>query len=196
MIFKKKDSMSQTQALFLNREIGMLEFNRRVLAQAEDADTPSARTPALSVHRQQQPGRIFRDSRRRAEGDRSASTSSAGPDGMNPRDVFVAVSAHAHELVERQYQLLNEEILPALEKAGIALPAPQRLERSAARLDPRLFLQRDDAGAHADRPRSGASVPARAQQEPEFRRGAGRHAMPSAATRAPPSCRRRASCRA
>jgi len=32
--------MPATQVLFLNREIGILEFNRRVLAQAEDADTP------------------------------------------------------------------------------------------------------------------------------------------------------------
>ena len=54
-------------------------------------------------------------------------------------------------------------------------------------------MQRSDAGAHADRARSGAPVSARAQQEPELRRRAGgpRRLRPQLA--APPSCRRRAS---
>ena len=43
------------------------------------------------------------------------------------------------------------------------------MERGAAPVDPRLLLPRAAAGADADRPRSGASVSARVQQEPELR---------------------------
>jgi hypothetical protein len=48
MYFNKKASMLPTQALFLNREIGILEFNRRVLAQAEDA-APNSRKRSAST---------------------------------------------------------------------------------------------------------------------------------------------------
>jgi polyphosphate kinase len=44
---------------------------------------------------------------------------SEGPDGMTPLDVFRQVSARAQGIVERQYRLLNEEILPALAKERI-----------------------------------------------------------------------------
>ena len=37
-----------------------------------------------------------------------------GPDGMLPHQVFKRVSEQTHALVARQYQLLNQEILPGL----------------------------------------------------------------------------------
>jgi polyphosphate kinase len=43
----------------------------------------------------------------------------AGPDGMPPPEVFKQVARVAHEIVHRQYKLLNDEILPALAKEGI-----------------------------------------------------------------------------
>ena len=42
-----------------------------------------------------------------------------GPDGMTPLEVFSQVAEGASEIVERQYRLLNEEILPALAKEKI-----------------------------------------------------------------------------
>jgi polyphosphate kinase len=42
-----------------------------------------------------------------------------GPDGMTPREVLAAISRIAHELVDRQYALLNESILPDLERESI-----------------------------------------------------------------------------
>ncbi len=53
---------------FLNRELSLLQFQRRVLAQAADADRAAARAPALPVHRFQQPRRILRDPRLRHQG--------------------------------------------------------------------------------------------------------------------------------
>ena len=73
------------------------------------------------------------------------------------------------------------------------LPAARHLERRPARLGARLLHARGAAGADADRPRPGAPVPARLQQEPELRSSSSRAATPSAATRGSRSCRRRAS---
>jgi polyphosphate kinase len=43
----------------------------------------------------------------------------ADPDGLTPREVFAQVTRVAHEIVDRQYALLNGEVLPALAKQGI-----------------------------------------------------------------------------
>ncbi|MDP1898645.1 MAG: polyphosphate kinase, partial [Sulfurimicrobium sp.] len=42
-----------------------------------------------------------------------------GPEKMSPRQVFEQVSREAHVLVERQYKLLNEVILPAMARQDI-----------------------------------------------------------------------------
>jgi polyphosphate kinase len=42
-----------------------------------------------------------------------------GPDGASPAHVFREVSLRAHELVARQYQLWNEELLPQLAREGV-----------------------------------------------------------------------------
>ncbi len=111
--------MPATQVLFLNREIGILEFNRRVLAQAEDADTPLLERLRFLCIVSSNLDEFFEIRVAELKETISVNLSSAGPDGMNPRDVFAAVSRIAHELVERQYRLLNEQILPELEKAGV-----------------------------------------------------------------------------
>ena len=119
MYFNKKASMLPTQALFLNREIGILEFNRRVLAQAEDADTPLLERLRFLCIVSSNLDEFFEIRVAELKETIRVNVSAAGRDGMNPREVFGAVSRIAHELVERQYRLLNENILPELEKAGV-----------------------------------------------------------------------------
>ena len=91
-------------------------------------------------------------------------------DGKTPQESFRLVSAEAHALVAEQYRLLNDVILPLLADRGHPLPAPHEMDRRPARMDPRLLLPRNDAGADADRTRPVAPLPAGAQQEPQFRR--------------------------
>src|SRR3989304_6779271 len=133
MIFKKKDSMSPTQALFLNREIGILEFNRRVLAQAEDTDTPLLERLRFICIVSSNLDEFFEIRVAELKETLRVNLPSAGPDGMSPRDVFAAVSRIAHELVERQYRLLNENILPELEKTGVGFLAPPAPHQRAPR---------------------------------------------------------------
>ncbi len=119
MLSKKKDAMSATQALFLNREIGILEFNRRVLAQAEDTDTPLLERLRFLCIVSSNLDEFFEIRVAELKETIRINLSSAGRDGMTPGEVFAAVSRIAHEIVERQYRLLNENILPELAKAGV-----------------------------------------------------------------------------
>ena len=116
---KKKDSTFPTQALFLNREIGILEFNRRVLAQAEDADTPLLERLKFLCIVSSNLDEFFEIRVAELKETIRVNLSVAGPDGMSPSEVFAAVNRIAHDLVARQYRLLSEHILPELEKAGV-----------------------------------------------------------------------------
>ncbi|HQT25190.1 MAG TPA: polyphosphate kinase 1 [Burkholderiales bacterium] len=104
---------------YLNRELGQLEFNRRVLAQAEDASNPILeRLRYLCIVS----GNLDEFFEIRVAGLKeqiNLGSPSTGPDGMHPKAIYRLVSERSHELVARQYQLLNEDILPQLADQGI-----------------------------------------------------------------------------
>jgi polyphosphate kinase len=111
--------MLPKQTLLLNREIGILEFNRRVLAQAEDADTPLLERLRFLCIVSSNLDEFFEIRVAELKETLRVNLRSAGLDGMSPGEVFTAVNRIAHDLVERQYRLLNEKILPELEKNGV-----------------------------------------------------------------------------
>lgn len=104
--------------LFLNRELSQLAFNRRVLAQAEDPHTPLLERLRFLCIVSSNLDEFF-EIRVAGLKEQIKYGGIPGPDGLAARDAFRAVSAAAHELIERQYQLLNETILPALAQEGI-----------------------------------------------------------------------------
>ncbi len=111
---------------YLNRELGMLEFNRRVLAQAEDSNHPLLERLKYLCIVSSNLDEYFEIRVAGLKEQINLDSPTSGPDGMNPRHVFKLVSERSHELVARQYQLLNESILPMLEEQGIRF-----LKRSA-----------------------------------------------------------------
>jgi len=106
---------------FVNRELGILAFNRRVLAQAEDERVPLLeRLKFLSIFSSNM-DEFFevRVAGLKEQIRFNGAASTAGPDGMRPRQVFTSVSTEAHALVEHQYRILNEVVLPRLEEQDI-----------------------------------------------------------------------------
>ena len=104
---------------FLNRELQALEFNRRVLAQAEDPAVPLLERLRFLCIVSSNLDEFFEIRVSGVKEQIKLGAASTAPDGLTPLQVFRQVAARAQGIVERQYRLLNEEILPALAKESI-----------------------------------------------------------------------------
>jgi polyphosphate kinase len=104
--------------LYLNRELGQLEFNRRVLALAEDRRIPALERLRFLCIVDSNIDEFF-EIRIAGLKEEIAANAPAGPDGMALSQVFSQVASKAQDLVARQYQVLNDSVLPQLASEGI-----------------------------------------------------------------------------
>jgi polyphosphate kinase len=81
---------------YLNRELGLLAFNRRVLAQAQDDRMPLAGAPALPVHRLQQLDEFFEIRVAGLKEQIKANAPGVTTDGKTPHESFRLVVEEAH----------------------------------------------------------------------------------------------------
>src|SRR2546427_9041014 len=117
-------------AQFLNRELEILEFNRRVLAQAADDAVPLLERLKFITIVSSNLDEFFEIRVAGLKEQIKLGLPEPGPDGRGPAEVFAAVGAGAHALVAEQYKLLNEVVLPALAREGVVFPRTE--EWSAA----------------------------------------------------------------
>jgi polyphosphate kinase len=118
---------------FLNRELSLLAFNRRVLAQAADARVPLLERLRFLCIVSSNLDEFFEIRVAGIKEQIKLRSSSTGPDCMAPQEVFRRVTREAHALIKEQYALLNEVILPALRLEGIVFY--KRSEWSEAQSD-------------------------------------------------------------
>ncbi len=104
---------------FLNRELGLLEFNRRVLAQAEDANVPLLERLKYLCIVSSNLDEFFEIRVAGLKEQIKLGGIAAGPDGLDAAQVMQRLFAPTHQLIARQYQLFNEELVPALAAQGI-----------------------------------------------------------------------------
>jgi polyphosphate kinase len=104
---------------FVNRELGILAFNRRVLAQAEDDRVPLLERLKFLCIFSSNMDEFFEVRVAGLKEQIRFKDTSAGPDGLLPKQVFNRVSTEAHALVEHQYKILNEVVLPRLAEQDI-----------------------------------------------------------------------------
>jgi polyphosphate kinase len=104
---------------FLNRELQTLEFNRRVLAQAEDRTVPALERLKFLCIVSSNMDEFFEIRVAGLKEQLKMGSVAVDPDGLLPREIFARVTAVAREIVDRQYLLLNESVLPALAAAGV-----------------------------------------------------------------------------
>ena len=105
---------------FLNRELSLLAFNRRVLAQAADRNVPLLERLRFLCIVSSNLDEFFEIRVAGLKEQIKLGSHAAGADGATPLEVFGRVTEEAHRLIAEQYSLLNGTILPALEKQGIA----------------------------------------------------------------------------
>ncbi|MBK6742855.1 MAG: polyphosphate kinase 1 [Hydrogenophilales bacterium] len=103
----------------INRELGILEFNRRVLAQAEDPGTPLLERLRFLCIFSSNMDEFFEIRLSGLKEQLRLNPHHEGPDGLSARAVYKQVSKLSHALVARQYDLLNMDVLPAMAEQGI-----------------------------------------------------------------------------
>jgi polyphosphate kinase len=106
--------------LYINRELSLLEFNGRVLAQARIEQIPLlerlnylciASSNLDEFYEVRVAGVLQMAS--------LESTAVVAADGLTPLDQLTAISEKSHQLVTEQYRILNEVLIPLLSKENI-----------------------------------------------------------------------------
>ena len=106
-------------AYFINRELSLLSFNRRVLRQAEDPGTPLLERLKFLCISSTNLDEFFEIRVAGLKQRIEIGSTLAGPDEMTPQEVLTAVHGQALELVDVQYRLLNDVLMPALARENI-----------------------------------------------------------------------------
>lgn len=114
-----KTSMDIKPEYFLNRELGLLSFNRRVLAQAQDDRVPLLERLKFLCIFSSNLDEFFEVRVAGIKDQIRYQDFSAGPDGIPPKKLMSAISDITHQLVAEQYQILNQIILPKLAEQDI-----------------------------------------------------------------------------
>ena len=104
---------------FLNRELSLLAFNRRVLGQTADDGVPLLERLRFLCIVSSNLDEFFEIRVAGLKEQIKLGAVATSHDGRAPHEAFRQVSAQAHDLVAEQYALLNGTILPALDKQGI-----------------------------------------------------------------------------
>ena len=104
---------------YINRELSLLAFNRRVLAQAADARVPLLERVRFLCIVSSNLDEFFEIRVAGLKEQIKLGGHATGVDGLSPHEVFRRVTLEAHTLIAEQYALLNGAILPALAAEGI-----------------------------------------------------------------------------
>jgi len=99
---------------FINRELSWLEFNRRVLEEAQDRSQPLLERVKFLAIFASNLDEFFEIRVAGIKQQIDSGTADIGPDGMAPAEVFDAIQTRVHELVDTTYCLWNTEIVPDL----------------------------------------------------------------------------------
>lgn len=116
--FAKNDS--ETPHL-INRELSLLEFNQRVLAQALNPSTPLLERLRFLCISSSNLDEFFEIRVAGIKQVQESSPAANSPDGLTPATQLAAIHRRATLLVAEQYACLRSVLLPALTNAGIEL---------------------------------------------------------------------------
>jgi polyphosphate kinase len=128
---------------FINRELSWLEFNARVLEEAEDVNNPLLeRVKFLAIFA----SNLDEFFMVRVAGLREQAFGDMLPqdppvDGLKPLAQLQRIARRTEQLVAQQYKCWNESIVPALSAAGIRIHSMKDLESKSERSLDKYFRQ-------------------------------------------------------
>ena len=121
-------------SLYSNRELSWLEFNRRVLEEAQDPKVPLLeRVKFLAIFSSNLDEFFMVRVGGLQQKVQAGIAWSSGADRMAPREQLAQISQVVRQLVTTQHECLAKEILPALETEGIVLRGPKDFKKSELR---------------------------------------------------------------
>jgi len=106
-------------ALYINRELSLLEFNHRVLEQAKDTTNPLLERLRFLCISSTNLDEFFEIRVAGLMQKAEVGAIQGGADQMQPTEVLAAIGERAHELVDEQYRVLNDVLIPQLADEGI-----------------------------------------------------------------------------
>src|SRR6202795_2899454 len=124
---------------FINRELSWLEFNRRVLEEAQDPTQPLIERVKFLYIFSSNLDEFFEIRVAGIKQQIESETSDVAADGLSPTETFNQIQRLAHELVATEYELWNEELLPQLAKSGIRVHHVAQLNAKRAAWARRFF---------------------------------------------------------
>jgi polyphosphate kinase len=112
--------------------LSWLEFNRRVLEEAQDQSQPlMERVKFLAIFASNL-DEFFEIRVAGIKQQIDSGTADIGPDGLTPAEVFDEIQKRTHEMVAETYRLWNEEIVPAMAENHIRILSVPKLEGAEA----------------------------------------------------------------
>ena len=105
--------------LFINRELSLLEFNRRVLEQAKSTDVPLLERLRFLCISGSNLDEFFEIRVSGLKQQEALGATQRGPDNLSPTEQLQRIATLAHELVDEQYRVLNDVLFPLLDAEGI-----------------------------------------------------------------------------
>lgn len=113
-------------AYYFNRYLSLLEFNLRVLAQAEDKTLPLLERLRFLMIFSSNMDEFFEIRLAGLQRDISFNQARPEADGMHPQEVLRVISDRCRTAVDRQYKLFNDDLLPALAAENIHFIAREK----------------------------------------------------------------------
>lgn len=105
--------------LYINRELSLLAFNRRVLEQALDESIPLLERLKFLCISSSNLDEFFEIRVAGLVKMAELNPNQRAADGMTPHELLKQISDEAHALVDEQYRIFNDVVVPAMETAQI-----------------------------------------------------------------------------
>ena len=119
-------------SLYFNRELSLLEFNRRVLKQALNEHTPLLERLRFICIASSNLDEFFEIRVAGLKQQVAYGSTKAGLDGLSPTEALKRIADTCHAIVEEQYHILNNVLLPQLEEHDIRFIRRQHWSQDTA----------------------------------------------------------------
>ncbi|MDN6308232.1 polyphosphate kinase 1 [Psychrobacter sp.] len=139
--WQRSEDGSYSPSSYINRELSLLQFQLRVLAQAASPRHPLLERLFFLIIFSSNLDEFFEIRVAGIMQKLNIGDVSSNDQGMRPSEVLKEISATAHDAIDEQYRILNEDILPALANDGIRYLKREELNAEQSAWMKRYFTE-------------------------------------------------------